>query len=55
MMELMHVSLGVTKECRNPDSYGCICVRCNRCGRFTAVPQVEPVKPVAQIRKERGA
>lgn len=24
----------VNKNCKNPDSYGEICVRCNKCGRF---------------------
>jgi len=38
--------MGVTNKCVNPDSYGCICVRCNRCGRFDKTAQVEPVKPV---------
>ena len=30
----MHLSIGVTENCKNPDSYGTICVRCNLCGRF---------------------
>ena len=29
--------IGVTKTCKNPDSYGEICVRCNDCGRFNIV------------------
>ena len=33
---MIHVSLGVTPNCKNPDSYGTICVRCNQCGRFNA-------------------
>lgn len=30
----MHLSIGVTENCKNPESYGTICVRCNQCGRF---------------------
>ena len=30
----MHFSIGVTENCKNPESYGTICVRCNQCGRF---------------------
>lgn len=26
--------IAVTDNCKNPDSYGEICVRCNECGRF---------------------
>lgn len=29
------VDYTVTDECKNPDSYGTICVKCNECGRFT--------------------
>ena len=29
-----HISLAVIDGCKNPDSYGEICVRCNECGRF---------------------
>ena len=29
-----HISIGVTDNCKNPESYGTICVRCNLCGRF---------------------
>lgn len=32
----MHFSMGVAPSCKNPDSYGTICVRCNQCGRFNA-------------------
>ena len=46
MTQILHLCIGTVKECVNPDSYGCICVRCNQCGRFNAVPQVEPEKPV---------
>ena len=28
------IDIGVAKNCKNPDSYGEICVRCNKCGRF---------------------
>jgi len=30
-----HICYAAADNCRNPDSYGCICVRCNQCGRFT--------------------
>jgi len=30
----IHVDIAVTDDCKNPDSYGEICVMCNRCGRF---------------------
>ena len=30
----MHFSIGVVENCKNPESYGTICVRCNLCGRF---------------------
>ena len=26
--------IAVTDNCKNPDSYGEICVKCNKCGRF---------------------
>jgi hypothetical protein len=26
--------LDVVEDCKNPDSYGAICVLCNKCGRF---------------------
>ena len=29
-----HICIGVTDNCKNPESYGTICVKCNRCGRF---------------------
>ena len=51
MIELLHLCMGVTNKCVNPDSYGCICVRCNRCGRFDKLQKVveayigPPVKP----------
>ena len=28
------MSIGVSKDCINHDSYGEICVHCNACGRF---------------------
>ena len=31
----IHIDYGVSKNCKNPDSYGMICVKCNKCGRFT--------------------
>lgn len=34
----MHVDIGVTENCKNPDSYGVICVWCNECGRFNNEP-----------------
>ena len=30
----MNLCIGVTENCKNPESYGTICVRCNQCGRF---------------------
>jgi len=35
---MMHVDIGVTENCKNPDSYGMICVCCNECGRFGNEP-----------------
>jgi len=29
-----HISLAVIDGCKNQDSYGEICLRCNECGRF---------------------
>lgn len=34
----MHVDIGVSENCKNPDSYGMICVWCNECGRFDNEP-----------------
>lgn len=31
----IHVDYAPIKECRNPDTYGMMCVKCNDCGRFT--------------------
>lgn len=31
---MMHIDIGVSENCKNPDSYGVICVGCNECGRF---------------------
>ena len=31
---MTHISLGIVENCKNPDSYGTICVRCNQlCGK----------------------
>lgn len=30
----MHIDIGVRDDCKNPESYGTICVKCNECGRF---------------------
>ena len=30
----VHICLAVIDGCKNMDSYGEICVRCNECGRF---------------------
>ena len=30
----VHISIAPTKDCKNLDSYGMICVHCNQCGRF---------------------
>jgi len=32
--KFVHISLAVIDGCKNPDSYGEICVWCNECGRF---------------------
>ena len=29
-----HIDFEPIEDCRNPDSYGMICVKCNRCERF---------------------
>jgi len=31
---MIFVDYAVNKDCKNPDSYGMICVHCNKCGRF---------------------
>ena len=36
------IDIGVAKNCKNPDSYGEICVRCNKCGRFDKYAEQEP-------------
>lgn len=28
------IDISVSSNCKNPESYGEICVRCNKCGRF---------------------
>ena len=35
------ICIGVDDNCRNPDSYGMICVRCNKCGRFETKDKYE--------------
>lgn len=30
----IHLDYGVSKNCKNPESYGEICVKCNKCHRF---------------------
>ena len=42
------IDIGVAKNCKNPDSYGEICVRCNRCGRFDKYAEQEPIKKECQ-------
>jgi len=29
-----HIDIPPVDDCKNPDSYGMICVKCNECGRF---------------------
>lgn len=29
------LDIAPVQNCKNPDSYGMICVKCNKCGRFT--------------------
>lgn len=31
---MTHLCIGVVENCKNPESYGTICVKCNQCGRF---------------------
>jgi len=31
---VVHVDYSPVKNCKNPDSYGLICVKCNKCHRF---------------------
>jgi hypothetical protein len=38
------IDYAVTKDCKNPGSYGTICVKCGRCGR-----KVEDLKPSAKL------
>ena len=30
----IYVDFAPVDGCTNPDTYGCICVKCNKCGRF---------------------
>jgi len=32
--KFVHICLAVIDGCKNPDSFGEICVWCNECGRF---------------------
>ena len=44
---LLHIHYPPTEDCKNPDSYGMICVKCNECGRFTLIkdePEVQEKK-----------
>ena len=34
---MTHLCIGVVENCKNPESYGTICVRCNLCGRFNTI------------------
>lgn len=34
-MSFVHFDYHPVKKCKNPDTYGEICVKCNKCGRFT--------------------
>ena len=40
----MTFSIGVTDNCKNPESYGTICVKCNMCGRFNKPKQTNADK-----------
>ena len=46
----MHVDMGVTENCENPNSYGVICVRCNECGRFSEQKNTEEEKGMVEIK-----
>ena len=45
------IHIGVAKNCKNPDSYGEICVRCNKCGRFDKYAEQEPTTLQQIIKK----
>ena len=47
----MCVDIGVIENCKNPDSYGEICVRCNKCGRFDKENYV-PMSVIEDIKAE---
>lgn len=32
---MIHIDYSPIPKCKNPDSFGMICVKCNKCGRFT--------------------
>ena len=32
---VVHIDFAPVAECKNPDTYGIICVKCNDCQRFT--------------------
>ena len=57
----MHIDIGVTENCKNPDSYGMICVWCNECGRFDNEPlpteedNESPVKELMRITRKGRA
>lgn len=43
-MKDTHLDIDVIEGCKNPNSYGVICVKCNHCGRFGDAP----VKPILE-------
>ena len=40
-MAFLHIDYPPTKDCKNPDTYGEICVKCNDCGRFDKLTKKE--------------
>lgn len=47
----MNLCIGV--NCKNPESYGTICVKCNMCGRFDKPKQTNADRIRAELKDDR--
>jgi len=45
----IHIDYAPVKCCKNPDTYGVICVKCNKCGRFDYGGESNPVRSDIRI------
>ncbi len=43
----MNVCIGVVENCKNPESYGTICVKCNMCGRFNKQTNADRIRAMS--------